>query len=83
MSGLSFRSGLKLTPLMRRLCEVSILATRQLAVLPKAKAAFWSEYGAQKGESSFLLGIRSLSMYIDAIPWCVPGGAARIAQTVR
>ena len=24
----------------------------------------------------FLLGIRSLSMYIDAIPWLVPGGAA-------
>ena len=51
-------------------------ATRQLAVLREAKAAFWSEYGAQKGESSFLLGIRSLSMYIDAILWFVPGGAA-------
>ena len=62
------------TPLLARSPALSSIS---LAFLGAAKAAFWSEYGAQKkGESSFLLGIRSLSMYIDAIPWLVPGGAA-------
>ena len=61
---------------MRGLSQVSISPTRQLAVRLEAKAAFLSEYGAEKGESSFLLGIRSLTMYIDVTPCFVPGGAA-------
>ena len=39
------------------LCQVSMTPTEQLAVLLETKAAFLSEYGAEKGESSFLLGI--------------------------
>ena len=57
LSGVSVCYGLVLTPLMRGLCQVSISPTRQLAVRLEAKAAFLSEYGAEKGESSFLLGI--------------------------
>ena len=57
VSGLSFRYALELSPLMRGLLQISISPTRQLAVLLEVNAAFLSEYGAGKGESSFFLGI--------------------------
>ena len=57
VSGLSFSSALELSLMMRGLGQISISPTRQLAVLLEVNAAFLSEYGAEKGESSFFLGI--------------------------
>ena len=57
VSGLSFRSALDLSLMMRGLRQLSISPTRQLAVLVEVNAAILSEYEAEKGESSFFLGI--------------------------
>ena len=57
VSGLSFRSELDLSLMMRGLRQISISPTRQLAVLVEVNAAILSEYEAEKGESSFFLGI--------------------------
>ena len=57
VSGLSFRSVLELSPLMRGLRQISISVTQKLAVLLEVNAAILSEYEAEKGESSFFLGI--------------------------
>ena len=57
VSGSSFRSALDLSLMMRGLRQISISPTRQLAVLVEVNAAILSEYEAEKGESSFFLGI--------------------------
>ena len=47
----------ELSLMMRGLRQISISPTRKLAVLVEVNAAILSEYEAEKGESSFFLGI--------------------------